>query len=55
MSVDPDRLRDLTFEFVQVKSPTGDTAEVARLYGRQPSILRLRAAVRLARSKRRFS
>jgi acetylornithine deacetylase/succinyl-diaminopimelate desuccinylase-like protein len=28
-----DRLRDLTLELVSVDSPTGDTAEVARLYG----------------------
>lgn len=31
-SVDADRLRDLTLELVEVESPTGDTAEVARLY-----------------------
>ena len=31
--VDADRLRDLTLELVEVESPTGDTAEVARLYG----------------------
>jgi len=30
-----DRLRDLTLELVEVESPTGDTAEVARLYGRR--------------------
>ena len=35
MSVDADRLRDLTLELVQVESPTGDTAEVARLYARR--------------------
>ena len=35
MSVDKDRLRDLTLELVEVESPTGDTAEVARLYGRR--------------------
>ena len=35
MSVEPDRLRDLTLELVEVESPTGDTAEVARLYGRR--------------------
>ncbi len=35
MSVDAGRLRDLTLELVQVESPTGDTAEVARLYGRR--------------------
>ena len=34
MSVDADRLRDLTLELVEVESPTGVTAEVARLYGR---------------------
>ena len=33
MSVDADRLRDLTLELVEVESPTGDTAEVSRLYG----------------------
>ena len=32
MSVDADRLRDRTLELVEVESPTGDTAEVARLY-----------------------
>ncbi len=35
MSVDADRLRDLTLDLVEVESPTGDTAEVARLYGRR--------------------
>ena len=35
MSVHADRLRDLTLELVQVESPTGDTAEVARLYGQR--------------------
>lgn len=35
MNVDGNRLRDLTLELVQVESPTGDTAEVARLYGRR--------------------
>ena len=30
--VDAGRLRDLTLELVEVESPTGDTAEVARLY-----------------------
>lgn len=35
MSVSAERLRDLTFELVGVKSPTGDTAEVARLYGKR--------------------
>ena len=30
--VDAGRLRDLTLELVEVASPTGDTAEVARLY-----------------------
>ena len=29
--VDRSRLRDLTLELVQVESPTGDTADVARL------------------------
>jgi len=33
--VDADRLRDLTLELVEVESPTGDTAEVARLYARR--------------------
>jgi acetylornithine deacetylase/succinyl-diaminopimelate desuccinylase-like protein len=33
--VDADRLRDLTLELVEVASPTGDTAEVARLYARR--------------------
>jgi acetylornithine deacetylase/succinyl-diaminopimelate desuccinylase-like protein len=31
--VDAGRLRDLTFELVGVPSPTGDTSDVARLYG----------------------
>ena len=35
MNVDGDRLRDLTLELVAVESPTGDTAEVARLSGRR--------------------
>jgi acetylornithine deacetylase/succinyl-diaminopimelate desuccinylase-like protein len=35
LSVDAERLRDLTLELVEVESPTGDTAEVARLYGRR--------------------
>jgi acetylornithine deacetylase/succinyl-diaminopimelate desuccinylase-like protein len=35
MSVDGNRLRDLTLELVAVESPTGDTAEVARLYARR--------------------
>jgi len=35
VSVDPDRVRDLTLELVEVPSPTGDTAEVARLYARR--------------------
>ncbi len=33
--VDADRLRDLTLELVGISSPTGDTAEVARLYARR--------------------
>ena len=33
--VDADRLRDLTLELVEVDSPTGDTAEVARLFARR--------------------
>jgi acetylornithine deacetylase len=32
VSVSAERLRDLTFELVEVESPTGDTAAVARLY-----------------------
>jgi acetylornithine deacetylase len=32
VTVDAGRLRDLTLELVEVESPTGDTAEVARLY-----------------------
>jgi acetylornithine deacetylase/succinyl-diaminopimelate desuccinylase-like protein len=35
MPVDAERLRDLTFELVEVASPTGDTAEVARLYAKR--------------------
>jgi acetylornithine deacetylase/succinyl-diaminopimelate desuccinylase-like protein len=35
MPVESDRLRDLTLELVEVESPTGDTAEVARLYARR--------------------
>jgi len=35
MGVDPERLRELTLELVEVASPTGDTAEVARLYARR--------------------
>lgn len=35
MSVDANRLRDLTLELVRCPSPTGDTAEVARLYARR--------------------
>jgi len=33
--VDADRLRNLTLELVEISSPTGDTAEVARLYARR--------------------
>ena len=33
--VDADRLRDLTLELVEIESPTGDTAAVARRYGEQ--------------------
>jgi acetylornithine deacetylase len=33
--VEAGRLRDLTLELVEVASPTGDTAEVARLYARR--------------------
>lgn len=32
MSVDANRLRDLALELVECESPTGDTADVARLY-----------------------
>ncbi len=35
MSVDEDRLRDLTLELVQVESPTGNTFDVAWLYARR--------------------
>ncbi len=35
MSVDASRLRDLTLELVECPSPTGDTADVARLYTRR--------------------
>jgi acetylornithine deacetylase/succinyl-diaminopimelate desuccinylase-like protein len=35
VSIDADRLRDLTLELVEVESPTGDTAEVARLYAQR--------------------
>jgi acetylornithine deacetylase/succinyl-diaminopimelate desuccinylase-like protein len=35
VTVDAERLRDLTLELVQVESPTGDTAEVARLFARR--------------------
>jgi acetylornithine deacetylase/succinyl-diaminopimelate desuccinylase-like protein len=33
--VDADRLRDLTLELVEIPSPTGDTAEVARRYAQR--------------------
>jgi acetylornithine deacetylase/succinyl-diaminopimelate desuccinylase-like protein len=33
--VDADRLRDLTLELVEIASPTGDTAEVARRYAQR--------------------
>ena len=35
VEVDADRLRTLALELVEVASPTGDTADVARLYGRR--------------------
>jgi acetylornithine deacetylase/succinyl-diaminopimelate desuccinylase-like protein len=35
VGVEADRLRDLTFELVEVASPTGDTAAVARLYAQR--------------------
>jgi acetylornithine deacetylase/succinyl-diaminopimelate desuccinylase-like protein len=33
--VDADRVRDLTLELVEIESPTGDTAEVARRYAQR--------------------
>ena len=33
--VDADRLRDLTLELVEIESPTGDTAEVARRFAQR--------------------
>jgi acetylornithine deacetylase/succinyl-diaminopimelate desuccinylase-like protein len=35
VTVDAGRLRDLTLELVEVESPTGDTAEVARLFAKR--------------------
>src|SRR3954471_6181868 len=35
MPVDADRVRDLTLELVEIESPTGETAEVARLYAQR--------------------
>ncbi len=35
MTVDADRVRDLALELVEVESPTGDTAKVARLYAKR--------------------
>jgi acetylornithine deacetylase/succinyl-diaminopimelate desuccinylase-like protein len=35
MPVEANRLRDLTLELVEIASPTGDTAEVARLYAKR--------------------
>ena len=55
MSVDADRLRDLTLELVQVESPTGDTAEVARLYGRRLEELGLEVELLDDASRRRRS
>ena len=43
--VDPDRLRDLTLELVEVESPTGDTAQVARLFARRLEELGLEVEV----------
>ena len=34
MKVNADRLRDRTLALVEVESPTGDTADAARLYAR---------------------
>ena len=34
-NVDADRLRDLTLELVEIESPTGDTAEVARRFAQR--------------------
>jgi acetylornithine deacetylase/succinyl-diaminopimelate desuccinylase-like protein len=35
VSASADRVRDLTLELVEIESPTGDTAEVARLYAKR--------------------
>jgi acetylornithine deacetylase/succinyl-diaminopimelate desuccinylase-like protein len=35
VSVSADRVRDLTLELVEIESPTGETAEVARLYAQR--------------------
>ena len=43
--VDRNRLRDLTLELVQVESPTGDTADVARLFARRLDELGLEVEV----------
>ncbi len=45
MSVDAERLRDLTLELVEVESPTGDTFDVAWLYARRLEKLGLEVEV----------
>lgn len=45
MSVSAERLRDLTLELVEVESPTGDTAEVSRLYGKRLEELGMEVAL----------
>ena len=56
LSVDASRLRDLTLELVECQSPTGDTADVARLYARRLEELGLEVETpRRASSRRRRS
>lgn len=43
--VDADRLRDLTLELVEIASPTGDTAAVARRYAQRLEELGLEVEV----------